>query len=102
MAAELGTVGTRQLARIPSGSLRDVAERLVQRAVPHLARWFAGPDYRWTLALSTLLGPALLLLADVIGRVIARPGEIEAGLVVAFLGAPVLIALVRNTKAVGL
>ena len=71
-------------------------------AVPHLARWFAGPDYRWTLALSALLGPALLLLADVIGRVIARPGEIEAGLVVAFLGAPVLILLVRNTKAVGL
>jgi len=67
-------------------------------AVPHLARWITGPDYRWILAFSALLGPALLLAADVLGRVIARPGEIEAGLVVAFLGAPVLIALVRRTK----
>lgn len=71
-------------------------------AVPHLARWFTGPDYRWILALSGLLGPTLLLLADVLGRVIARPGEIEAGLVVAFLGAPVLIALVRQAKPAGL
>ena len=71
-------------------------------AVPHLARWITGPDYRWILAFSALLGPTLLLAADVLGRVIARPGEIEAGLVVAFLGAPVLIALVRRAKPAGL
>jgi iron complex transport system permease protein len=71
-------------------------------AVPHVARWFTGPDYRWVLAFSALLGPALLIAADVLGRVIARPGEIEAGLVVAFLGAPVLIALVRRVKLSGL
>ncbi|KFF60068.1 iron ABC transporter permease [Cryobacterium sp. MLB-32] len=71
-------------------------------AVPHLARWFTGPDYRLILLFSALLGPALLLAADVLGRVIARPGEIEAGLVVAFLGAPVLIALVRRAKPVAL
>lgn len=71
-------------------------------AVPHLARWFAGPDYRRVLPLSALLGPVLLLSADVLGRVIARPGEIEAGLVVAFLGAPVLIALVRRARPVAL
>jgi len=71
-------------------------------AVPHIARWFTGPDYRLILALSALLGPALLLAADVLGRVIGRPGEIEAGLVVAFLGAPVLIALVRRVKLAGL
>lgn len=71
-------------------------------AVPHLARWFAGPDYRRVLLLSALLGPVLLLSADVLGRVIARPGEIEAGLVVAFLGAPVLIALVRRARPVAL
>ncbi|TFD44761.1 iron ABC transporter permease [Cryobacterium frigoriphilum] len=71
-------------------------------AVPHLARWFTGPDYRWILAYSALLGPALLIFADVLGRILARPGEIEAGLVVAFLGAPVLIALVRRVKLVGL
>lgn len=71
-------------------------------AVPHIARWFTGPDYRLILAFSALLGPALLLGADVLGRVIAQPGEIEAGLVVAFLGAPVLIALVRRVKLAGL
>jgi iron complex transport system permease protein len=71
-------------------------------AVPHVARWFTGPDYRWILGFSALLGPTLLVGADVLGRVIAKPGEIEAGLVVAFLGAPVLIALVRRVKLAGL
>jgi iron complex transport system permease protein len=71
-------------------------------AVPHLARWFTGPDYRWIIAFSALLGPTLLVAADVLGRVVTKPGEIEAGLVVAFLGAPVLIALVRRVKLAGL
>jgi iron complex transport system permease protein len=71
-------------------------------AVPHLARWFTGPDYRWIIAFSGLLGPTLLVGADILGRVVAKPGEIEAGLVVAFLGAPVLIALVRRVKLAGL
>lgn len=68
--------------------------------VPHVARWFAGPDHRWILPLSGLLGPVLLLGADIVGRLIASPGEIEAGLVVAAIGAPVLIALVRRSKGV--
>lgn len=68
-------------------------------AVPHIARRFTGPDYRWILAFSLLIGPTLLLLADVIGRVVAFPGELEAGFVVAFLGAPVMIALVRSRRA---
>jgi len=71
-------------------------------AVPHIARRFTGPDYRWILLYSAVLGPVLLLAADVLGRVIAPPGEIEAGLVVAFLGAPMLIALVRRVKLAGL
>lgn len=66
--------------------------------VPHIARRMTGPDERWVLAYSAPLGAVLLLLADVLGRVIARPGEIEAGLVVAFLGAPALIALVRRGR----
>lgn len=70
--------------------------------VPHIARRFTGPDQRWILAYSLVLGPSLLIAADVIGRVIAPPGEIEAGLVVAFLGAPVMIALVRRTRLTGL
>ncbi|MEO9324096.1 iron ABC transporter permease [Nocardioides sp. C4-1] len=68
-------------------------------AVPHLARVLVGPDYRWIIALSILVGPALLLVADVIGRVIV-PGELEAGLVVAVIGAPVLLAVVRRSKEV--
>ena len=66
--------------------------------VPHIARRITGPDYRWILAYSALIGPALLVLADVIGRVIVRPTELAAGIVVAFLGAPVMIALVRRSK----
>ena len=68
--------------------------------VPHVSRAVAGPDYRWLLPLSALLGPVLLLAADVVGRLVVRPAEIEAGLVVALVGAPVLVALVRRASAV--
>lgn len=68
--------------------------------VPHVARALVGPDYRWILPLSALMGPVLLLAADVLGRLVARPGELEAGLVVAALGAPVMIALVRRSRVV--
>lgn len=66
--------------------------------VPHVARRIVGADYRWILAYAVLLGPALLVLADVIGRLVVLPGELEAGLVVAFVGAPVMIALVRSRR----
>ncbi|KAM9866590.1 Ferric enterobactin transport system permease protein FepD [Leucobacter aridicollis] len=68
-------------------------------AVPHLVRWFTGPDQRWIIAYTALASPVLVLSADVLGRVVARPGEIEAGVMTAVLGAPVLIALVRRRKA---
>ncbi len=70
-------------------------------AVPHVARAFAGPDYRWIVPLSALGGAAFLLVADVIGRVVARPSTIEVGIVTAVLGAPVFVALVRR-RAVAL
>ncbi len=70
--------------------------------IPHVVRWFTGPDQRWIIAYSALAGPVMLLAADVLGRVIARPGEIEVGLLTAVIGAPVLIALVRRKKASGL
>jgi iron complex transport system permease protein len=66
--------------------------------VPHVARAITGPNYRWILPYSMLLAPILLLGADVIGRVIAPPGEVQVGIVTAFLGAPVFIALVRRRK----
>ncbi|WP_337061819.1 FecCD family ABC transporter permease [Kineococcus sp. G2] len=67
-------------------------------AVPHAVRALTGPDQRWVLSLSLVLAPALLLLGDVIGRVVVRPGELEVGIVTALLGAPVLIALVRRRR----
>ena len=64
--------------------------------VPHLARALTGPDHRWVLAYSAVLAPALLLAADVLGRVLRDRAEIHVGIVVAFLGAPFFIALVRR------
>jgi iron complex transport system permease protein len=71
-------------------------------AVPHAARLLFGADYRWVLPASAFLGGVLLLVADVIGRFLARPSTVEVGVVVAVIGAPVFIALVRRTKAVPL
>lgn len=66
--------------------------------VPHLARSVAGPDHRWLLPSFMVVGSPLLLASDVVGRVIARPGEIQVGIVTAFAGAPVFIALVRRRR----
>ncbi|WP_307852515.1 iron chelate uptake ABC transporter family permease subunit [Glaciihabitans sp. dw_435] len=71
-------------------------------AVPHIARWIVGPDQRWILAYTLVLAPVLLLLADIVGRVIMPPGEVQAGIITAALGAPVLIYLVRRSKAISL
>lgn len=80
------------------GSATAIAGPLafVGLVVPHVARRLVGVDERWVLALSAPLGAALLVLADVVGRLVVPPGELEAGVVVAVVGAPVLIALVRR------
>lgn len=75
---------------------------LVGLMVPHVARWIVGPDQRWIFAYSILLAPSLLLASDILGRIITRPSEIPVGIVTAFVGAPVLIALVRRKQASGL
>lgn len=75
---------------------------LVGLVVPHAARRLVGSDYRWIMAVSLLLGPVMLLAADVVGRLIVPNAELEAGVVAAFLGAPVLIAIARNRKVAGL
>jgi iron complex transport system permease protein len=66
--------------------------------VPHMARAITGPNYRWILPYSMLMAPLLLLGADIIGRVIAPPGEVQVGIVTAAIGAPVFIALVRRRR----
>ncbi|MEV9064324.1 Fe(3+)-siderophore ABC transporter permease [Klebsiella quasipneumoniae] len=63
--------------------------------MPHMARWLVGADHRWSLPVTLLATPALLLFADVIGRLLV-PGELRVSVVSAFLGAPVLIWLVRR------
>ncbi|MDP9952930.1 MULTISPECIES: iron ABC transporter permease [Streptomyces] len=71
--------------------------------VPHVARVLAqyaglGPDHRRLLPLSAALAAGLLLGADILGRVIARPVEVQAGIIVAFIGGPFFIALVRRRR----
>lgn len=70
--------------------------------IPHIARWIVGPDQRWIFAYTAVLAPVLLLVADIVGRLVMRPGEIPVGIVTAFIGAPVLIVLIRRKKASGL
>ncbi|MBJ3785849.1 FecCD family ABC transporter permease [Devosia sediminis] len=70
--------------------------------VPHVARWIVGPDQRWIFAYSALLAPSLLLASDILGRVVMRPGEMPVGIITAFVGAPVLIALARRRRVSGL
>ncbi|WP_336218993.1 Fe(3+)-siderophore ABC transporter permease [Citrobacter amalonaticus] len=63
--------------------------------MPHMSRWLVGADHRWALPVTLLATPALLLFADIIGRLIV-PGELRVSVVSAFIGAPVLIFLVRR------
>lgn len=70
--------------------------------VPHVARGITGPDYRWIVPLSGLLGAALLLACDTLGRIIARPGELQVGILLALVGAPFFVALVRRRKLAAL
>ncbi|WP_078849396.1 FecCD family ABC transporter permease [Streptomyces sp. NRRL F-5126] len=68
-------------------------------AVPHIARAFVGTDHRWVLPMAALIGPVMLLVSDVIGRIVFPPGEVPAGVMTALIGVPFLVALVRR-KAV--
>ncbi|MFH5209844.1 FecCD family ABC transporter permease [Antrihabitans sp. NCIMB 15449] len=68
--------------------------------VPHVARTITGPDYRWLVPYAGLLGGLLVVLADVVGRVVVRPGELQVGIVLALVGGPFFVALVRRRKLV--
>ncbi|MGJ8544178.1 MAG: FecCD family ABC transporter permease [Sulfitobacter sp.] len=70
--------------------------------VPHVCRLFAGIDHRMLIPLSAMSGAALLGLADVLGRIIARPNELDVGIVTAFVGAPFFIWTVRRQRMRGL
>ncbi|MBQ0826871.1 FecCD family ABC transporter permease [Streptomyces tagetis] len=66
--------------------------------VAHVARYLTGPDYRWLVPYAGLLGAVVLLVCDIVGRLVVRPGELDAGVVVALLGAPFFAVLVWRGK----
>ena len=66
--------------------------------VPHLCRLLIGIDNRWLLPFSALTGAALLVAADILGRIVARPSEIDVGIITALIGAPFFIYIVRRQK----
>ncbi|KQQ06276.1 MULTISPECIES: FecCD family ABC transporter permease [unclassified Rathayibacter] len=66
--------------------------------VPHACRLIVGVDHRWLLPFSAVTGAILLTGADIVGRIVARPSEIDVGIITALIGAPVFIAIVRRQK----
>ncbi|PRY02166.1 FecCD family ABC transporter permease [Allonocardiopsis opalescens] len=99
-ARVVGLLAITLLTGVTVGACGPIA--FVGLIVPHLARGITGADYRWLLPYSALLGAALLVAADVIGRVVAPPGELQVGIVLAIIGAPFFIALVRRRRLVRL
>ncbi|WP_244231328.1 FecCD family ABC transporter permease [Saccharomonospora piscinae] len=104
MARSLGTrlVVTRLLAAVAvmllAGAATAVAGPIgfVGLVVPHVARALSGPDYRWIVPWCVLLAPTALLLADVLGRILIQPEQLQVGIVMGVVGAPFFLYLVRN------
>ena len=96
-AARLGGMG---IIALLAGAATAAAGPLgfIGLVVPHIVRALTGPDYKWILPYSARAGAALLLYADVVGRLIARPGELQVGIVLAFVGAPFFIVLIYRKK----
>ena len=67
--------------------------------VPHCVRWFVGPSQPWIFLYSLVVAPVLLILADIIGRVVISPSEVPVGIIMGFVGAPILLILVRRRTA---
>lgn len=66
--------------------------------VPHCVRWFIGPDQPWIFIYSLVIAPLILLLSDIIGRFVMSPAEIPVGIITGFVGAPILLILVRRRR----
>lgn len=99
-ARTIGIVAITLLAGAGTAACGSIA--FLGLVVPHVARFLTGPDHRWLLPYSALSGALILLVADIVGRLVARPGELEAGIVVALVGAPCFVALVWWKRAVRL
>lgn len=66
--------------------------------IPHTMRLLCGPNLKLIIPMSAVGGAILLTTADIIGRLIGSPGELEAGIVTAFFGAPILILIAMRVK----
>lgn len=95
-ARVVGLTATMLLAGAATAACGPIA--FLGLVVPHLARLVTGPDYRFLMPYSALLGAIMLLGADILGRVLARPGELQVGIVLAAIGGPAFIALVRRRR----
>lgn len=92
----LGIAAVMFLAGAATAACGPIA--FVGLVVPHVARTLCGVDYRWVVPASGLVGSIFLVLADIVGRVIAKPSEIQVGIVMALVGAPVFVLLVRRMR----
>ena len=66
---------------------------------PHIARIFIGSDNRYLILCSAVLGSALIVGADLVGRVIVAPATLQVGVVMAFLGGPMFLWLIMRKKS---
>jgi iron complex transport system permease protein len=102
LGTRLGLVRTGALAAVTLMSGASVAAvgpiSFVGLVVPHLARAICGADQRWLMAYAAVLGPIVLMLADVVGRVVLPPGEVQVGIIMAIIGGPLFIAIVRHLR----
>ncbi|MFE0580004.1 FecCD family ABC transporter permease [Streptomyces sp. NPDC058874] len=95
----LGIIAITLLAGAATAACGSIA--FLGLMVAHLARYLTGPDYRWLVPYAGLLGAVVLLVCDMAGRLLVRPGELDAGVVVALLGAPFFAVLVWRGKFTG-
>lgn len=96
----VGGIGVVLLSGAATAAVGPIA--FLGLVVPHAVRALVGSDYRRVLPLSLLGGAVLLTTADVVGRVIAPPGEVQVAVMTAMIGIPVFLWLVRRRKAVEL
>jgi iron complex transport system permease protein len=68
--------------------------------VPHLLRLASGPDHRWLLVNSALLGAIMLLLADMLSRTLVAPAELPIGIVTAIMGGPFFLWILLRNRGV--
>lgn len=67
--------------------------------VPHLLRLVIGPDHRYLLPASALLGASFLLMADAVSRIIVAPAELPIGIVTAAVGGPFFLWILLRKRA---